>query len=717
MTNGATPVILQMEAAECGAACLAMVLGFHGKHVALEVLRERCDTSRDGLNAAQIKKAAESFGLEVKPLRCEPEDLDRLSMPMIVHWNFDHFVVLEKVAKNRFHLVDPAIGRRTVDRRTFGRSFTGVVLIFEPGARFERSGRPPSVLRTLVEEARRSPDAMVSAGLAGIAAILPGIALSGAIGLFVDHVVGNGQTEWGLPLILGLVCLMAIQALLAILSGRIGAALRAKIAVHIAARGFWHALFLPLGFFQQRNAGDLVARLRLGADVGGAVAGPLANVVPNIVEIAVYLAVLVLFNPWISLTAATVAAVNCGALFLLSFRIEEANRAQQVVEGNAAGIATAGFAALSAYRLHGREDLLKARLIAAEDRALDAEQRMGWLTSLAGLGPLASGLVLNAAALMICSWLVMEGELSLGGLVSVQTLVGLLASPVAALAADLTSLQHAAGALMRVGDLLDNPTEAGLAPERIRQCPPAIEGRLSLRGVGHDFAGGANLFEGIDLEVAPGEMVALTGASGSGKSTLARIAAGLVPVARGSVLLDGIPIGDWPCDVLRSTLQYVPQSSAVFTGTIEQNVSVWDETIDGRTAAEAVATVGLESRFAQSAAGLSTRVASASVALSGGEIQRLVLARAIARRPRLLILDETTSALDTISEKAVIALLRRTGTAVLIVTHRAGTAARCDRTYMLQGGRLVPQVSKDDAGRGVLEVRPLRPPMPLRDAV
>jgi ABC-type bacteriocin/lantibiotic exporter with double-glycine peptidase domain len=717
VTRATAPVILQMEAAECGAACLAMVLASHGKHAALEVVRERCNTSRDGLNAAQIKQAAESFGLDVKSLRCEPEDLDRLSAPMIVHWNFDHFVVLEKVAGNRFHLVDPAIGRRTVDRRTFGQSFTGVVLIFEPDARFERSGRRPSVLRTLLEEARRSPDAMVSAGIAGIAAILPGIALSGAIGLFVDHVAGDGQTEWGIALILGLVCLMAILALLAILSGRIGAALRGKIAVHIGARGFWHALFLPLGFFQQRNAGDLVARLRLGADVGGTVAGPLANLVPNLVEIAVYLTVLALFNPLISLTAAAVAAINCGALFLLSFRIEEANRAQQVVEGSAAGIATAGFAALAAYRMHGREDLLKARLIAAEDRALDAEQRMGWLTSLAGLGPLASGLLLNAAALMICAWLVMEGELSLGGLVSVQALVGLLATPVAALAADLTSLQRSAGALMRVGDLLDNPTEAGLAPERIRRCPPAIEGRLSLRGVGHDFAGGVNLFDDIDLEVAPGEMVALTGVSGSGKSTLARIAAGLVPATRGSVLLDGIPIGDWPCDVLRGTLQYVPQSSAVFTGTIEQNVSVWDEAIDGRTAAEAIAAVGLESRFAQSAAGLSTRLASASVALSGGEIQRLVLARALARRPRLLVLDETTSALDTISESTVIALLRRTGTTVLIVTHRTGTAGRCDRTYMLQGGRLVLQASKADEGQDRVEVRTRRASMPLRGAV
>ncbi|MGB9114715.1 cysteine peptidase family C39 domain-containing protein [Bradyrhizobium sp.] len=717
MANGATPVILQMEAAECGAVCLAMVLASHGKHVALEVMRERCNTSRDGLNAAQIKKAAETFGLDVKSLRCEPEDLGRLPTPMIVHWNFDHYVVLEKVTGDRFHLVDPAIGRRTVDRRTFGRSFTGVVLIFEPGERFERSGRRPSVLRTLLEEARRSPDAMASVGLAGIAAILPGIALSGAIGLFVDHVAGNGQTEWGAPLILGLVCLMAVQALLAILSGRIGAAFRAKIAVHIAARGFWHALFLPLGFFQQRNVGDLIARLRLGADVGGTVAGPLANVLPNIVEVAIYLAVLLLFNPLISLTAASIAAVNCGALFLLTLRIGEANRAQQVVEGSAAGIATAGFAVLAAYRMHGREDLLKARIIAAEDRALDAEQRMGWLTSLAGLGPLASGLVLNAAALMICAWLVMEGDLSLGGLVSVQTLVGLLAAPVAALAADLTSLQRAAGAVMRVGDILDNPTEASMAPERIRQCPPAIEGRLSLRGVGHDFAGGANLFHDIDLEVAPGEMVALVGVSGSGKSTLARIAAGLAPATRGSVLLDGIPIGDWPCDALRRTVQYVPQNSAVFTGTIEQNVSVWDEAIDGGTVAEAVAAVGLESRFARSAAGLSARIASASAALSGGEIQRLALARALARRPRLLILDETTSALDTISEKAVIALLRRTGTAVLIVTHRAGTAVRCDRTYALQGGRLLLQASKAEFGRGAPKARPSRAPIPLRDAV
>lgn len=717
MARGAVPVVLQMEAAECGAACLAMVLAFHGRHVPLEIVRERCDVSRDGLNAAQLKRAAVDFGFDVKSLRCEPEDLGRLPTPMILHWNFDHYVVLEKVGATHFHLVDPAIGRRTVDRRAFGRSFTGVVLIVDPGARFERAGRSASVLRTLADEARRSPDAMLMAGLARIAGTIPGIALAGAIGLFVDYVAGDGETGWGAALVAGLAAIMLLQGLLAILSGRIAAAFRVKIAVHVAARGFWHALSLPSGFFQQRNVGDLVARLRLGADIGGAVAGPLASLVPDLLAIVVYLAVLALFGFPVALTAAVVAAANCASLALLARRIEEANRTLQVVEGSAAGVGTAGFAALATYRMHGREDLLKARLAAAEDSALDAEQRMGWLTSLAALGPLASGLLLSAAALMVCAWLVMDGRLSLGSLLAVQTLVGLLAEPVVAVAAGLTSLQRAAGALMRVGDLLDHPVAPGLAPGRQRQLPGTVEGRLTLHGVGFDFAGGGRLFESVDLEVGPGELVALTGISGAGKSTLARIAAGLVPATRGVALIDGVPVGDWPCDALRRAVQYVPQHSAVFTGTIEQNVSVWDDAIDGQLVAEAIAAVGLEPRLVRGAAGLAGWIAPGGTTLSGGEIQRLALARALVRRPRLFVLDEPTSALDTLSEQAVMAMLRRTGAAVLVVTHRAGTAARCDRTFALCDGRLVRQGSREDVGAVIAEPTLSRAPALLRDAV
>jgi ABC-type bacteriocin/lantibiotic exporter with double-glycine peptidase domain len=686
--TGRCPVILQMEVSECGAAALAMVLARHGRHLPLEAVREITGTSRDGVNANQILEAARQLGLAAKALRCEPEDLAGYPKPMILHWNFDHFVVLERVRRGRFHLVDPACGRRVVDRTTIGRSFTGIALLFEPGPGFKRMGNAPSVLRTLMREGRQSPDAMALTALLGIVATLPSLALAGLTGLFVNHVATASRPGWTAALLAGFLAIAVVQAALALLSSTIAAAFQAKIATHVGARGYWHALRLPLAFFQQRSAGDVVVRLRLGSELGGAVAGPLAGLVPLLVALTIYLGVIAVFSPLIAAIAAAVGTANCVALIVLGDRMAEANRRQQAAESAAAAAGAAGFLAFAAYRRQGREALLRERLISAENDALDAEQRMGWLTSLASLGPQASSLLLQSVGLLLAAAMVMRGELTLGALVSLQTLTGFLAAPFAGLAQSVTALQSCAGAIERVDDLLGHPVDTALADDCPRALPETPAGHLVLADIGCTLGDQPALFDGVNLDIAPGEIVGLTGPSGSGKSTLARIAAGLVATDRGTVTLDGIPVADWPPERLRAVLHYVPQTAAIFSGSIERNLTLGDDSIDAARLATAIRDAGLDEALARLPAGLNTLLSPGRSLLSGGELQRLVVARALARAPRLLILDETTSALDTLGERMIMDRLRAGGVAVLIVTHRAGTAARCDRVYDLASGRL-----------------------------
>ncbi|MGJ3262124.1 MAG: peptidase domain-containing ABC transporter [Salinarimonas sp.] len=682
--SGIRPV-LQMEAAECGAACLAMVLEAHGRVVTLEEAREACGTSRDGVDVTALIAAAGGFGLDVKPLAREPETIAALPLPAILHWRFNHFVVLEKVTRTGFVLLDPALGRRVVDRAEMGRSFTGLVLALAPGERFETGGARPSLLATLAGHARGSADGLWIVLACGVLGLVPAIALAGAVQVFTDHVVGEGRVAWTAAVLAALLLAALAQAGLGALRAWSVANLKAKIGVVVAAQGFRRMLALPLSFFGQRNAGELVARLRIGSEIGGTVAGPLANLAPNIVTLAGLLAIVALHDAMLGLVVAGVAAVSLGVLYALAQRIAEANRSQHVLDARAGGVGASGFAAFEAFRLTGREALFARRWMAAEEEALDAEQRLGRVRALAALGPTATPLLLAVVVLVVGADRVMAGDMTLGALLALQVLAGLIAAPLAGLAKDLCDLQEAAGALVRLEDLERHPADPLMSADA-PASPAIVAGApaLSLEGVGFAHGAHAPVFADIGLALAPGTLAALVGPSGSGKSTLARIAAGLVAPHAGRVLLAGVPLADVPRAELRRRLAYVPQTSAVFTGSLAENVALFDPEIEDEAIVRALEIAGADHLIAR-AGGLRAPLFSEAPPLSGGEIQRLALARALVRGPEILVLDETTSALDPVREASVLDALRETGACVLCVTHRPGTRARCDRVLALDG--------------------------------
>jgi ABC-type bacteriocin/lantibiotic exporter with double-glycine peptidase domain len=684
-----TPVVLQMEAAECGAACLTMVLAHHGRNLTLEEVRSDCGTSRDGINVAELVAAAKANKLIAKVVMREVEELDELPFPLILHWSFDHFVVLEAIKGRHFVILDPAVGRRVVDRKEFGANFTGLAIATAPDEGFEKTRSRQSIFRLLLKEARQSPDAVMAVGVLCLCSVVPGIILSGAIGVFVDHVLINERRSW----VFGIIALLALAAVALAVSGwlrsRIEAALRTKIGIKIGAQGFWHALHLPLSYFNLRNAGEVSSRLRLGSELGGAVAGPLSELVPNVLMILCYLGIIALYSPVIAISVAGIAGLNLILLAMLARRIADANRAYQMADGRASGSTISGLVAHSTYRLLGREDLLVSRLAAAEDQSLDAEQRLGRLRVIGETGPAISGLAINAFVIAIGAIMVMRGELTLGGIVAIQLISGLLAGPVAALASSLSNLQEAAGALMRVGDLMENPMEEGFSRQSPSSVPRQATGTLTLRGVSFGYKADEPIFSDVDFDLQPGRMVALLGPSGTGKSSLARICAGLIPPTSGEVMLDGIRLADWDQGALRGELQYVPQASAVFSGSLEDNITLWDADMKSDAMVNAVQWAGLAPVIGKKRNGVMTQLSGANAELSGGEAQRLALARALARRPKLLILDETTSALDPRTETDILNTLRRSGAGILLITHRRRTAMMCDEAVLLGQGRLL----------------------------
>lgn len=681
-----TPLFLQMEATECGAACLAMVLARHGRWITLEESRERCGTSRDGVDAEGLLTAAESYGLTAVALKREPEQLADLPMPQILHWCFNHFVVLEHVGRNGFTILDPAEGRRTLDAETFGACFTGVTMAFEPDEAFVPGGRKPSVAMALIREALASKDALVVAFVTGLLGVVPGLALAGATSALVTHVLGARQSDWLIALLAILVGITAAQAGNAFLSAWTVATWKIKIGAVSALRGFMHAMTLPLSYYAQRSAGEVVSRIRIGSDLGSTIAGPLANLAPNIALVCGYLAVLSLYDPIIMIAAIVTCAFNFVMLSLITRRLSDRTLEHQMAEGRASAVATSGMANLGTYSLMGREHLLLTRWAAAEDAAIATDQRLGMLKCLAGLAPVIAGLILTTVVLIVCALRAIEGSLSLGDLVATQLLAGLLNKPIAALASGFCAIQESAGALMRLTDLESHKSAAAFDDRKRDAVPDGGEGRLALEGVAFAHAPGHPLLSAIDLTLEPGRLVAIIGPSGAGKSTLARLMAGLIDPSAGTVRLDGLPLADWPQTRLRRRLAYVGQSPTSFTGTLAENIHLWDSSIPRADIEDAVYRVGLGEAVTRRAGGLDTKVAGGETGLSGGELQRLSLARALARKPAILILDETTSALDPASEETIMTMLRASGATVVIVTHRAGTACRCDEAILVGNG-------------------------------
>jgi ABC-type bacteriocin/lantibiotic exporter with double-glycine peptidase domain len=681
-----TPLFLQMEATECGAASLAMVLAAHGRWITLEEARERCGTSRDGVDADGLMTAAESYGLAAIALKREPADLRELPMPQILHWCFNHFVVLERASKDTFTILDPAEGRRTLDAEEFGACFTGVTMAFEPDDGFEKGGRMPSVAMALIREALSSKDALIVAFVTGILGVVPGLALAGATSALMTHVLGARQSNWLVPLLAILVGITIAQAGTSLLSAWTVATWKIKIGAVSALRGFMHALTLPMAYYAQRSAGEIVSRIRIGSDLGSTIAGPLANLLPNIFLVLGYLIVLSFYDPIIMVAAIVTCCFNFVALSLITRRLSDRTREHQMAEGRASAVATSGMANLGTYSLMGRESLLLNRWAAAEDAAIATEQRLGMLRCFAGLAPILAGLILTSVVLVVCAVRAIEGSLSLGDLVATQMLASLLNKPIAALASGFCAIQESAGALMRLSDLESHKSAAAFDDRKRDVAPEGGEGRLVLSGIGFEHAPGRPILSGVDLALERGRLVAVIGPSGAGKSTLARLMGGLIDPSAGTVTLDGMPLADWPQAQLRRKLVYVGQAPASFSGSLAENIHLWDTTVDGTAVANAVHRVGLGEAVMRRPGGLETKVVSGETGLSGGELQRLSLARALARNPSVLILDETTSALDPSSEETMMAMLRASGATVIIVTHRAGTACRCDEAILVGDG-------------------------------
>ncbi len=698
-TRVRTPTVIQMEAVECGAAALAMVLGHFGRFVPLEELRVACGVSRDGSKALNVVKAARTFGLRSKGYKKEPAQLRGMPLPLIVFWNFNHFVVVEGFRRGRVYLNDPAYGPRVVSDQEFDESFTGVVLVFEKGPDFQPGGRPPSVLRALKARLPGARIALAFAVLATLALVLPGIVIPVFSRIFVDTILVQGTTTWLRPVLAAMAVTAVVSGLLTWLQQRGLLAMETRLATVGSTRFFWHVLRLPMEFFSQRYGGDIVSRVEINRTVASLLSGELATSLVSLLLVGFFAALMFQYDVVLTMLGITVALLNVLVLRLLARRRRDASLRLLQERGKLVGASMAGLQSLETLKATGAESEFFSTWAGHQARVVTSENDLGVVAQYVSAVPPFLTAVNAAAVIGLGSRRIMDGVLTMGMLLAFQTLMQRFVDPVNRLMALGGRLQEAAGDMSRLDDVLkcapDPLTAAG--GEDPARTPEKLEGWLELRNITFGYSRlDPPLITDFSLMLRPGQRVALVGGSGSGKSTVAKVVVGLFPPWSGEVRFDGVRREDLPRARVADSVAMVDQDITLFEGSIRDNLTMWDDTVEEPVLLQAARDACIHDDVADRPGGYDYRVEEQGRNFSGGQRQRLEIARALVSNPRILVLDEATSALDALTEKRVDDALRRRGCTCLIVAHRLSTIRDCDEIIVLERGVVVERGTHDD---------------------
>lgn len=691
------PTMLQLEATECGAAALGMVLASHGLWLPLEALREGCGVSRDGSKAGSLLRAARRLGMDAKGWRVDPAGLADHPMPVIAFWEFNHFVVIEGCRHDRVYLNDPATGPRVIDRAEFDRAFTGILLTFTPTDTFQRAGSPPRAWRTLLPHLMASRAALAFLLIAGLLALVPALAVPIASKIFVDQVLLDHLDSWLRPLMVALLLTAILRIAVSLLQETAVARLQWHLSLAIGLGMARHLLSLPATFFAQRHVGDVASRFTSVEDLCHLLSGQIATLAIAALSATIYGLLMLMFDPVLA-SVGVLAALIGGLVVSLSARMRsDLVRRLRRDQAALASISISGLQTIETLKAAGLEDGFFARWSNAQARLLNARQRSVVPLMLLGVVPVLLGGLADAAVLGLGAVRIMGGWMTVGDLIAFQFLLGGFMAPVRQLVTASSALQDLRGDLERVEDVLRYPVDPRLADSDVPMTQGRLRGHVELRDIRFGYSPlEPPLIEGFNLVLEPGRRVALVGPSGSGKSTLARILAGLNRPWEGQVLLDGVPVQDWPRGLISASVAAVDQRICLFQGSIRENLTLWDPSVPEPDVIAAARDACIHATIAARPSGYGAPVAEAGANFSGGETQRLEIARALVPWPSVLILDEATSALDPLVEAEMLENLRRRGCTTLLVAHRLSTVRDCDEIIVMKQGHIVERGTHDE---------------------
>ncbi len=696
-----TPTILQLEAVECGAAALSMILGYHDRIVPLATLRRECGVSRDGSKASNMIKAARRYGMTAKGFSKKLDALKTIKPPFIIFWNFNHFVVFEGFGKDKIHLNDPAVGHRTVSHEEFERAFTGVVLVMEPGPEFECGGKQPSILSAIYERLHGSLAAIGYCIFAGFLLVIPGLSIPAFNQIFIDGVILAHRDHWLRPLVLAMLIALVLQGVLRFLQLRYLRRLKISLSIKLSSRYMWHLLKLPALFYAQRFAGEVANRSRLNDKLADVLSGQLAQTTIDAVMITFYAALMFYYDVVLTMIGIASAIANILILRWVSNQRVEANMRVLQEYGKAQGTAMAGIQGMETIKSSGLESGFFTTWSGYYAKATNARQALELSNQTLSVVPSLLTTLTTTLVLIVGGFRIIGGELSIGMLVAFQSLMSSFLSPINSLMMLGTTMQELRGDMDRINDVLQHPSTRTETTVEMRDENDnrivRLKGFVELKNITFGYSPlEPPLLQGFNLKVEPGQRVALVGGSGSGKTTVSKLISGEYQPWEGEILFDGVPRDKIPIDVLVNSFGYVEQAIFLFGGSVRDNLSLWDSTVPDRYLVQACEDAAIHEVIGELTGGYDAELLEGGGNLSGGQRQRLEIARALVNNPSILVLDEATSALDAGTEAIVMERLRIRGCTAIIVAHRLSTIRDCDEIIVMKRGAVIERGRHDE---------------------
>ena len=685
-----TPTIFQMEATECGAASLAMILAYFGKHVPLEQMRIETGVSRDGCNAANIMRAAKRFGLDCHGYRKNAEYLRTVQTPCIIHWNYDHFLVYEGIKGKYAYVNDPALGRRRLTWEELCDGFSGVVLKFAKTDTFCPEKRTATVRCFIKKRFKGQEQMLAKLFLISLLLILPGIVLPLLSQRFLDDILLGGHTELAAKILLFMGCLILFKAVLTYDRSLVLQKLGSRIKLESGLEFLRHMFRLPLNFFAQRYAGDLVSRIDNYHRVNEFLTGNLTEIFFDILTAASYLIILCFFSPLMTLLGLCHTGIALLVILLSHRLLKNESIKMQIAQGELFGVLCAGFRIMDTIKASGAEDSYLSRVFACRKKYSDSEKRVGEIQNTVdgislGMSALSKVLLLTAGGM-----LVFHDRMTMGMLAVFLPLYDSFHEPVMRLAGFVQKLQEMGASISRVEDISVYQEDSVFSKASAFEINRKLHGTVEVQGISFGYSAlKPPMIENFSFSIGSGESIALVGSSGCGKSTAAKVLGGMYHPWDGKILLDGMWMEQIPQSILHASIAVVNQDMTLFAGTVRENLTMWNPAILESDMIEAAKDACIHEFIIEQPEGYDFVLTEDADNLSGGQRQRLEIARALAAKPTILILDEATSALDPIVEKKILDHIKRRGCTCIIAAHRLSTVRDCNQIIVMEQGKIV----------------------------
>ncbi len=694
------PVVMQMEALECGAASLAMIMAYYDKWVALEQVRLDCGVSRDGSSAKNILIAARNYGFEAQGFRCELSALrDSISLPCIIHWNFNHFVVLDGFQGRHAYINDPARGEVRITMEELDQAFTGICLQITPGPAFEPGGKRKSTLDFARKRLRGAGAAVAFVLISTVISSLFGIINPIFSRFFMDRLLTGENRELLMPFIILLSLMGLAQVVVSWVQAIYSRKIDGKMSVVGSSEYMWKILRMPMEFFSQRMAGDILQRQSTNATIAGTLVNTLTPLLLNTLMMFFYLFVMLRLSPLLTLIGIVTIVLNLLTSQLISSKRVNITRVQMRDAGKLVAATVSGIQMVETIKASGAENGYFRKWAGYQASVNTQKVKYAKLNQYLGVIPTVLSSIASGCVMVIGVGLAMHGEFTLGSIMSFQGFLSAFMAPAMTLVSAGQTIQEMRTDMERVEDVMQYPTDPSFSDTPLQEDADysKLSGAVELRDVSFGYSRlGKPLIEHFSMNMKPGSRVAFVGTSGCGKSTLSKLISGLYQPWSGEILFDGKPISEIDRSVFTGSVAVVDQEITLFEDTIANNIKMWDNSIEDFEMILAARDAQIYDDIMARDGGFYGKLTEGGKDLSGGQRQRIEIARVLAQDPSVIIMDEATSALDAKTEYELVKAVKERGITCIVIAHRLSTIRDCDEIIVLDKGKVIERGTHEE---------------------